>query len=88
MSGQDHIWCCLVNTVTGVSLLRRTLSSEFLLSCSVPDRLMLSATMVDVLDAVQSMPQNSESPLLEDAEVSQPFLGRATDLPQTRPVCF
>lgn len=31
---------------------------------------MLSATIIDVLDAVQSIPQNSECPLLEDAQVS------------------
>lgn len=30
---------------------------------------MLSATIVDVLEAVQSIPGNSQCPLLEDAEV-------------------
>lgn len=45
---------------------------------------MLSATTVEVLDAVKSIPQNSKCPLLEDAEVTLTaleFLGKATVLP-------
>ena len=79
---------CMVNTITGVSLLRRPLSSEFPLSCSVPDRLnVLSATIVDVLDAVQSIPQNSGCPLLEDAEVSLSALSRKSYRSSTDNAC-
>ena len=62
---------------------------SFLFSCSVPDRLnVLSATIVDVLDAVQSIPQNRECPLLEDAEVSLSALSRKSYRSSTDNACM
>lgn len=63
---------CMVRLITGASCLPGVLSSELPLFCSEPDR--CNALPTGILDAVQSMPQNSECPRLEDAEVSlSPF---------------
>lgn len=58
---------CMFNLITDASCLPVALSSDLPVSCFLPDRCKCSAT--DILDAVQSMPQNSECPCLKDGEV-------------------
>lgn len=73
---------CMFSLIKGASCLPVALRSELPALCQT-DPMFCHR----FLDAVQSVPQNSECPCLKEAEVSQPFLERPMDLPQTREDC-
>lgn len=56
---------CIFNLITGVSCLP---VAEFRASCFLLFARQVQCSATDVLDAVQSVPQNSECPCLKDAE--------------------